>query len=247
MSIGSEKDWLGLTRIGRIVGETLRLMQRHVAQGVTTRELDLLAAAALVKAGAQPTPRRVYQFPGATCISVNDEVVHGIPGDRILRRGDVVKVDVTADCNGYVADAARTVVVGDAEDSAMRLSECARSAFKKSLLNARAGKRVRDIGKLVEREVHRQGFRVIRELCGHGVGRTIHEEPEIPNYDDPHFSRRLTDGLVITIEPIIAVTADEIFKDDDGWTLRTIDGSIAAHHEETIVITRGKPLILTAA
>jgi len=178
-------------------------------------------------------------------VSVNDEAVHGIPGPRVLRAGDVVKLDVTADKDGFVADAARTVVVGEAPGPGRRLAECARAAFACALLAARAGNRTRDVGRAVQAEVRRRGFRVLPELAGHGVGRAVHEPPCVPNYDEPRATDLLTEGLVLAVEPIITAGRGRVAAPTDGWTIRTADGSLAAHHEETIVVTRGLPIVVT--
>jgi methionyl aminopeptidase len=247
MSIDSQLDLEGLLRIGRLVNAVLAAMARRIVAGVTTAELDGTAAEALARAGAIPSPRKVYGFPGATCISVNDEVVHGVPGDRVIRPGDLVKIDVTAELDGYVADAARTVAVEPASERALKLAACARAAFGRALGAARAGRRTRDIGRAVEGEVKRHGFAVIRELCGHGVGRSIHEEPSVPNYDEPRCRALLTPGLVLTVEPIITEGAGSCVEGGDGWTIRTKDGGLSAHFEETIVITNGEPLVITAS
>jgi methionyl aminopeptidase len=188
----------------------------------------------------------VYGFPGTVLISVNDEIVHGIPGDRQLREGDLVKLDVTVDKDGYVADAARSVIVGTGSPSAERLATCAESAYDAALSVARAGIRVNEIGRAIEQHVRRSGFAIVRGLCGHGVGRTIHEPPEVPNEYDPRQRDVLTEGLVITIEPMISATSRHPVQGSDGWTIRTHDGSWAAHHEHTLVITRGEPVVLTA-
>jgi methionyl aminopeptidase len=247
MSIHSQADLEGLRRIGRIVAEALRVMQDRLAPGMTTADLDAIGAAVLARHGARPTPQHTYGFPAACCISVNDEVVHGIPGARVLRAGDVVKLDVTADRDGYVADAARTVVLGPAAADASRLAAAARAAFQRALDFATAGRRIRELGRAVDAEARRHGARVIRELCGHGVGRKIHEPPTVPNYYEPRCLGRFTEGLVVTVEPILCAGSGQAQQPDDGWTVRTSDGSLAAHHEETLVITRGRPLILTAA
>lgn len=247
MSIESASDWAGLREVGHIAHLTLEALEREVRPGVTTADLDRVAAGVFGQHGAQSAPARVYGFPGTVLISVNDEVVHGIPGPRRIERGDVVKLDVTLEKGGYVADAARTVVVESATDLANRLSACAAAAFEAALTVARAGNRVSSIGRAVEQEVRRSGFKVIRSLQGHGVGRTIHEPPSVPNYYDRWQEDILTEGLVITIEPIISAGSARIFGAPDGWTIRTRDGSLAAHHEHTIVITRDRPVILTAA
>lgn len=247
MSIQTERDWKGMQRAARIVRLTLDELERHVAVGVTTAELDGRAAAVLAGHGARSAPSLVYGFPGSALISVNDEVVHGLPGPRRLNRGDVVKLDVTVEKDGYVADAARTVIVESGSDTASRLKSCARSAFRKALGVARAGRRVSEIGRVVEREVRSFGFNVVHGLDGHGIGRTIHEAPSVPNYFNPHQTDVLTDGLVLTIEPIICAGSGLAIESGDGWTIRTADGSLAAHHEHTLVITRDRPVVLTAA
>jgi methionyl aminopeptidase len=220
---------------------------RHVAAGVTTADLDAVAAAVFAAYEARSAPTLVYGFPGSALISVNDEVVHGLPGPRRLCRGDIVKLDVTAEKDGYVADAARTVIVETGSDTATRLKACVRSAFRKALGVARAGQPVSEIGRAVEQEVRGHGFNVVRGLDGHGIGRTIHEPPSVPNYFNPHQTDVLTDGLVLTIEPIICAGSGKAVEGADGWTIRTADGSLAAHYEHTLVITRDRPVVLTAA
>jgi methionyl aminopeptidase len=247
MSIRSDRELKKLEAIGKIVRLTLDEMAAGVRPGVTTGELDAIAAAVLARHGAESSPRKVYGFPGTACISVNDEAIHGIPGNRGLREGDLVKLDVTAEKDGFVADAAVTVRVGKISATADALARCAEGAFRHSLMAARVGNRVYDIGRSVEREVRRCGFSVIRELCGHGVGRTIHEEPCVPNYFDRRFRTKLTDGLVITIEPIISAGDGRARLQSDKWTIRTADGSLAAHYEHTVVITKRGPVLLTAA
>ncbi|HEX6464968.1 MAG TPA: type I methionyl aminopeptidase, partial [Vicinamibacterales bacterium] len=188
----------------------------------------------------------VYGFPGTVLISVNDEIVHGVPGDRRIEPGDLVKLDVTVEKDRYIADAARSVVADGGTEAAARLRACAIAAFEASLAVARAGNNVSEIGRVVEREVRGCGFSVVRGLSGHGVGRTIHEPPTIHNHYVP--SRAvLQEGMVLTIEPLISAGSPDVVQDKDGWTLRTADGSLAAHHEHTLVITRGSPVLLTAA
>jgi methionyl aminopeptidase len=246
MSIKSKRDLEALQRVGRVVGLTLQAMKKRVRAGVTTAELDRIGAECLAGHGARSAPQLVYGFPGAICISVNDEAVHGIPGPRALQEGDLVKLDVTAELDGYIADAAVTVALPCVSIQKRRLSDCAERAFHKALGSARAGRPVSDIGRIVEAEVRRSGFAVIRELRGHGVGRAIHEEPTVPNYFDRTLKQRLTEGLVITIEPIIAAGSGQVFGSADGWTVQTADGSPSAHYEHTIVVTRERPIILTA-
>jgi methionyl aminopeptidase len=247
MTIHSQTELECLQTIGKIVRMTLDEMSKAVRPGVTTAELDCIGAAVLTMYGAESSPPKVYGFPGTACISVNDEVVHGIPGSRVLAKGDLVKLDVTAEKDGFVADAAVTVRVGKVSATADALARCAETAFRQALKVALAGNRVYEIGRSVEREVRRCGFSVIKALCGHGVGRTIHEEPCVPNHFDPRFRSKLTTGLVITIEPIISAGDGSAQLQSDKWTIRTTDNSLAAHYEHTIVITKGDPILLTVA
>ena len=246
MSIESREDLRGLRRAGRAVAETLRETRRRVRPGVTTADLDAVARAVFEAHGARSAPALVYGFPGTILVSINDQVVHGVPGDRVIGAGDLVKIDVTAELDGYMADAAVTVTVPPVSEVAARLRRCVESAFRRAIRRCRAGLPIRAIGRVVEGEVRRHGFAVVPELCGHGIGRVIHEEPSIPNFDDPEATRSLTEGLVITIEPIVTSGAGEVERDADGWTERTVDGSLAAHFEHTVVVTRGAPLLLTA-
>ena len=247
MSIESPEDFNGLSRVGKVVASTLKAMADYLRPGVTTADVDRVGALILKRHGAKSAPQMIYDFPGVNLISVNDEVVHGIPGNRILRQGDIVSLDVTAELDGYIADAAVTVPLAPTSDEDSRLCRCARGAFEKAISVARAGRPINCIGKAVEREVDRQGFSVIRELSGHGVGRVIHEDPIVANTFDPRDAELLTEGLVITIEPLIAASSGNIFEDRDGWTIRTRDGGRSAHYEHTVVITKGPPILLTAA
>jgi len=246
MSIQSENDLRQLRIAGQIVRLALNAMSAAVEPGITTAELDAICARVLAEHGAISAPKKVYGFPGTACISVNDEVVHGVPGARALREGDLVKLDVTAERDGYFADAAITVRVGAVSATADALARCAESAFRQAMQVARAGYRIYEIGRAVEREVRRNGFSVLREYCGHGVGRTIHEYPTVPNYLDLNNRAQLTEGLVVAIEPIIAAGGGRSMIDRDRWTVRTADHSLAAHYEHTVVITRGEPMLVTA-
>ena len=247
MSITSEAEWNGLRAAGEVVRLTLEALETAARPGVTTGELDRLAAEIFAQHGARSAPALVYGFPGTVLVSVNEEVVHGIPGSRRLRRGDVVKLDVTVEKDGYMADAARTVVLPGAAARAYRLRDTARAAFFKGLAVARPGRLVRDVSRAIEREVRRNGFAVIPDLSGHGIGRTIHEPPTIPNAYDVTQKDVLTEGLVVAIEPIICDGSGRIVTARDGWTIRTRDGSGAAHYENTVVITSDGPKLLTAA
>jgi methionyl aminopeptidase len=247
VSITDPKELEGMRAAGVIVRKMIEAMKQAVRPGVSTAELDEVGAAIMRQHGAKSAPQMVYQFPGTNCISLNDEAVHGIPGERVVQEGDLVKLDVTIEKDGFMADAAVTVAVGEVPEASRRLIECAERAFEKAMLVARAGFRVSEIGRVVEREVRRSGFSVIRDLGGHGIGRTIHEEPRIPNYANSGANQILTEGLVITVEPIIAAGSGQAFLAKDGWTVRTADGKLSAHYEHTLVITKGEPILLTAA
>src|SRR5450432_1659233 len=195
MSIHNQREFEKLRAIGRIVRLALDQTAAAVRPGVTTRELDRIGARVLGEHGAESAPPKVYGFPGALCISVNEEAIHGIPGDRVVQSGDLVKLDLVAEKDGFYADAAVTVAVGEVSDTARALVRCAESAFHLGAKAARIGGRVYDIGRAVERETNRCGFQVMRELCGHGVGQTIHEPPSVPNYYDARSKTRLTEGL----------------------------------------------------
>ena len=246
MSINEPEELEALRAAGAVVRRVLEAMKREVRPGITTAELDAIGAAVMEENGARSAPATVYQFPGSNCISLNDEAVHGVPGNRALCAGDLLKLDVTIEKNGFMADAAETVAVGEVTPEARRLMACARRAFEKAMLVARAGFRVSEIGRAVEREVRRDGFSVIRELGGHGIGRTIHEQPRIPNYPDPEARQILTEGLVIAVEPIIAAGSGRALLAEDGWTMKTAYRRPAAHYEHTIVVTTGAPILLTA-
>ncbi len=245
MRVSGERELNGLREIGRIVRAALNEMQQHVRPGATTAELNDIGAAVLGDHSARSAPMLVYDFPAEICISLNDEIVHGIPSQRVIREGDLVKLDVTAEKGGFMADAAITVPVGAVADDVRRLVDCARQAFDAAMRVARAGRPINEIGRSVEAEARRAGFAVIRGLVGHGIGRTIHEEPIVPNFYEPRLRKPLEPGLVFTVEPMLAQGRGEIVQAKDGWTIRTVDGSLSSHYEQTIVVTDGEPLLVT--
>jgi methionyl aminopeptidase len=246
MSVETAEELRALQAVGRVVAEALRAMRRAVQPGVTTGQLDSVAGEVFTRAGARSGPNLDYGFPGVTCISVNDEAVHGIPGPRRLRDGDLVKLDVTAELNGFYADACCSVQVGRGNPAARRLVQAAERALGRALRVASAGLPLNAIGAAVEESVRSSGFAVCAELTGHGIGRRIHEPPDVPSVYDPRFSQPLTDGLVITVEPIISAGSGRVRGAGDGWTVRTADGSLSAHVEHTVVVRQGAPLVLTA-
>lgn len=245
MSIESEKDVEALRLIGAIVAEARDAMGRHVAPGVTTAELDAVGRDLLAKHGARSAPQLAYRFPGTTCISVNDEIAHGIPGSRVLREGDLVNIDVSAELGGYFADTGASFPCGTIDRRRQDLLAATRGALSDAMEAARAGTRLCEIGRAVETRAHRHGFAVVDNICGHGVGRKIHEPPSVPNTYDPRDRGRLHEGLVITIEPFLTTGATHVVEDADGWTLRTPDGTVGAQFEHTMIVTRGAPIVLT--
>jgi methionyl aminopeptidase len=246
MSIGTAEELEKLKVIGKIVRRSLDKMTGAVRSGITTAELDEIGLRVLTDHGAEAAPPKVYGFPGAVCISVNDEAIHGVPSNRMLKDGDLVKLDLVAMKDGFFADAAVTVRVGKVSTTADALVRCAESAFWKAMNVARVGFRTCHIGREVDREVRRHGFSIMPELGGHGVGRTIHEHPSVPNFYDRSSRTKLSNGLVIAVEPIVAAGTGRGVLLHDRWTIRTADRSLSAHYEHTIVITNGMPLLLTA-
>ena len=245
MSIETEDELEGLRRAGRVVAVVLRELRRRVQPGVTTGELDRVAGRVFARHGARSAPKLVYGAPCEVFVSVGDEAVHGVPGRRRLRRGDLVKLDVTAELDGFYADACVTVPAGPLAPQGRRLVRAAEAALARGLAAATAGAPVRAVSAAVAGEAAAHGVSVLEDLGGHGIGRTIHEPPSVPNTPDPSDSSLLHAGLVITVEPILGAGGPEIQPGDDGWTIRTADGAPAAHTEHTIVVTGGAPLVLT--
>ncbi len=246
MSIETAEELERLRAVGQVVAKAMRAMREQVRVGVTTGELDEVGAKVFRETGARSGPQLDYGFPGVNCISVNDEAVHGIPGKRRLRDGDLVKLDVTAELDGFYADACVSVPVGRPRPEAAKLVRSAQKALADGMAVARAGAPLNAIGRAVEGRVKRGGHSVCAELLGHGIGRQIHEAPNVPAVYVPWMTQPLTEGLVLTIEPIIAAGKGSVEDAGDGWTMRTTDGTLSAHAEHTMVITEGKPLVLTA-
>lgn len=222
-------------------------MAAQVAPGISTRELDEIGRRVLQRHGARSAPQLAYGFPGTTCISINNELAHGIPSARKLRAGDLVNIDVSAELDGYWADSGASYAVGAVKPRLQQLLSATKAALSDAMNEVRAGARLSNIGRAVERRAKKAGFKVVRDLCGHGVGRHIHEEPSVPNTFDPRDTTVLREGLVITIEPFLTTGATRIFEAEDGWTLCTPDGSIGAQFEHTMIVTRGAPIVVTRA
>ncbi|MDQ5826064.1 MAG: type I methionyl aminopeptidase [Chloroflexota bacterium] len=246
MSIESEEDVVGLRKCGRIVGLTLREMSRHVRPGITTGELDRIGEEFLLKHGARSAPKLTYNFPGATCISINDEAAHGIPGNRVIQPGDLVNIDVSAELDGYITDTGATFAVPPISPTKQKLMDCTKAALNNAIAAARSDQSISVIGQAVEAQARRCGFTIIKNLAGHGVGRSLHEQPSmVLNYYNGLEKRKLSEGLVLTIEPFLSTGADFVMEAKDGWTLKTPDGSLLAQYEHTIIITKGRPVVVT--
>ncbi len=246
MTIENEQDLIGLMEIGRICAETMYYMAEFLKPGITTRELDEIGAAYLKKKGARSAPILAYNFPGHTCISINDEAAHGIPSDRVIQAGDVVNIDVSAEKNGYWADNGRSFAVPPVDPNIQHLLNASEKALEIAIDVARAGVPIYEIGKAVEAYATSQGYTVLEDLGGHGVGRGIHEKPSVPHHYTKRAKQILTEGLVITLEPFLTDGARRVKTMPDGWTLKINDGGLVAQCEHTIAITKNRPILLTA-
>jgi methionyl aminopeptidase len=247
MSADTPEQLEGLRRAGQVVAATLQLLEEAVAPGVSTAELDEIAAGFLAANGARSGPIITYGYPGWICISVDDQVVHGVPGRKRLRTGQLVTLDVAAEVDGYHADAAITVGVGKVNKRRRRLIAATRAALGAGIHAAQPGATLAQVGAAVERTARARGFHVFRELTGHGIGREMHEAPAVVNWGAPHATARLTPGLVITIEPMLTAGATRLVLERDGWTVRSADRSPSAHEEHTIMVADGGPIVLTAS
>lgn len=246
MTIESQDDVLALHRVGRVVSMVLQKMLDAAEPGMTTLELDRLGVRWLEEQGARSAPQLTYNFPGATCISINEEAAHGIPGDRVIAAGDVLNVDVSAELDGYFADTGGTIVVPPTNPLKTRLLHATRTALSEAMKNARAGQPINRIGGAIQRTAKAHGFKIIENLGSHGVGRALHEEPEhIAGYLDRSDERVLHEGMVITIEPFLATKSRLVTEAGDGWTLVGARGNLSAQYEHTIIITKGAPIVVT--
>ena len=247
ITIKSAQDIERMRAAGRVVEETLLLLEQSVRIGITTAELDRIADTFIRSKGAYPTFLNYNGYPKSICISVNDEVVHGIPGKRKLKDGDIVSCDVGSTLDGFVGDAARTFLVGDVPQETQDLVRITRECFFEGLKYCRVGYRISDISKAIQKHAESHGYGVVRELVGHGVGRKLHEDPEVPNYYSPRARQRLEAGMTIAVEPMINLGTAKIWQLDDGWTVTTQDGKPSAHYENSIAITDGDPILLTCS
>ena len=243
--VKSPREIEAMRRAGKITAEARSLAMSMVSAGITTKEIDREVHRFIIKSGAKPSFLGYGGFPGSACISVNDEVIHGIPGKRQIREGDIVSLDLGACIGGYHGDCAATVACGEVTEEARRLIEVTRQSFFEGIKFARQGYRVSDISHAIQEYAERFGFSLVREYVGHGVGAELHEAPEVPNYGQPGHGPRLIKGMTLAIEPMVNAGSAEIRVLEDNWTVVTKDGKYAAHYENTVLITDGEPEILT--
>lgn len=245
MIVKTEADRAGMRAAGKVVKAALDAAEKTVKAGVTTLEIDAVVEETIRSLGAIPSTKGFEGYPNASCISINDVVVHGIPSLQVVKSGDIVSVDVTALLNGYQSDAARTFLVGDVKDEDKKLVTAAQAAFFAGLEYAKSGNKVGDISSAIQLYTELNGYGVVRALTGHGIGRKMHEPPEVPNFGRKHSGPPLKIGLCLAVEPMITLGDWRVKFDRDGWTVRTVDGRKAAHYENTVIITDGEPEILT--
>lgn len=246
MIIIKNNDEIHLMRAaGKIVAETLLLVEKRVKPGVTTAELDRIAEEFITKHGAKPSFKGLYGFPASLCISVNEQVVHGIPGGYVLKDGDIVSVDCGAYLNGYHGDAARTFPVGNVSEEAKRLINVTEQSFFKGIEYANVGNRLSDISHAIQSYVEAEGFSIVRDFVGHGIGKKVHEDPEVPNFGREGRGPKLAVGMTLAIEPMVNAGTYRVKTVNDDWTVVTSDNSLSAHYENTIVILPDGPEILT--
>jgi len=246
MTVENQQDMDGILQTGQVVARVRDAMLQAIEPGMTTAELDALGARLLDKYEARSAPRVTYDFPGATCISINEQAAHGIPGDRVIKAGDIVNVDVSAEKGGYFADTGGSIVVPPVTAIKSRLCEATRLALKQAISEARADARINRIGRAIQRTARDHGFETIRNLSGHGIGRSLHEEPTgIVSYYDRHDTRCLVNGQVIAIEPFLSTNSKMVTQAPDGWTLVGQPGNLSAQYEHTLIITKGSPIVAT--
>jgi methionyl aminopeptidase len=243
--IKSDREVRAMRWAGRIVAIVLDTVGREVGPGIKTKELDIIAGKELKKLGAKPSFKGYRGFPASICVSVNDEIVHGIPGERVLQEGDIVSIDAGAIFDGFQGDAAVTVGVGKLSPEAEQLMEVTKSALKAGIAAAHGGARLGDVSAAIQNYAESRGFSVIREYTGHGIGREMHEEPQIPNFGQPGTGMMLTRGMTLALEPMVSTGDWHTRLDSDHWTVFTADGSLAAHFEHTIAITDAEAEVLT--
>ncbi len=245
ITLKSNREIELMRRAGKITAAARAVARDMVKPGVTTHQIDKAVFEFIKSQGATPSFLNYNGYPASVCVSVNDEIIHGIPGKRVLREGDIVSVDVGAYIGGFHGDCAGTYPCGEVSEEAMRLIRVTQQSFFEGLKFAREGYRLKDISHAIQAYVEAQGFSIVREYVGHGVGRKLHEAPEVPNYGEPGHGPRLLRGMTLAVEPMVNAGTASIIQMSDGWTVKTADGKNAAHYENTILITDGEPELLT--
>ena len=244
ISIKSEREIALMREAGKYNIKTFKEVEKYLKPGVTTKYLDKIVHDFIVKNGCVPATLGYEGYPASVCISVNDEVVHGIPGKRVLKNGDIVSLDLVLSYKGYHADATRTYIIGDVPDEVKALVEDTKGAFYAGVSCVKEGARIRDISRAIEDYAHKHGLSVVEELVGHGIGSKMHEEPDVPNFDDNNRTK-LKAGMTIAIEPMLNLGSKEVVMADDDWTVKTLDGKPSAHYENTVLVTKDGYEILT--
>ena len=245
ISLKSDREIQAMRKAGRITAQARALAGSMIRPGVTTHEIDTAVRRFIESHGAKPSFLGYGGFPGSACISINEEVIHGIPGPRKLKEGDIVSCDTGATLDGFVGDAARTFLCGNVDEKARKLVQVTRECFFEAIKYCREGYRLSDIGTAVQTHAEANGYGVVRDYVGHGIGRNMHEDPEVPNYYSPRARLRLRAGMAIAVEPMINMGTWKVRQLSDGWTVETEDGLPSAHYENTILITDGDPIMTT--
>lgn len=245
ITIKSKREIELLKIAGNIVYQTHQYLKPYIKEGITTKELDKLAEDFIRSKDATPSFKGYEGFPSTLCTSINSEVVHGFPSDRKLKNGDIISIDIGACYKGYHGDSAWTYAVGEVDDKTRKLVEDTEKSLFVGLAQVKPGNRIGDIGYAIEQYAHKHNLGVVKELCGHGVGTSVHEDPEVPNYGIPNTGPRLKEGMVIAVEPMLTLGRPDIFIHDNNWTIDTQDGSLSAHFEHTVVVTKDGYQILT--
>lgn len=247
VKIRTEREINLIAESNKIVSETLDILNENIKPGIKTSDLDKLAEEFIISQGARPAFKGYMGFPATLCISIDDEVVHGIPNGKILKEGQIVSIDCGVEKNGYYGDSARTFAVGKIDSKKQNLLNVTKESLMRGIAAAKEGNYVSDIGHAVQTYVESHGYSVVRELVGHGIGTELHEDPQVPNYGKPKQGHRLQAGMCIAIEPMINAGKKETYTERDGWTVKTKDGSVSAHFEHTIAITKNSAKILSVS
>ncbi len=245
INIKSASEISKMRAAGKILVDVFEKLEQNIHPGITTKQLDRIAHECILSHGAKPAFLGYGGFPGSICASINDTVIHGIPDGTALKEGDIISLDIGAIKDGYNSDAARTFAVGNISDEAKRLIEVTRQSFFEGIRYAKSGERLFSISATIQEYVEKNGFSIVRNYCGHGIGQSLHEDPEVPNYGTFGHGIRLSEGMTIAIEPMVNMGAAPTYTLKDGWTVKTKDGSLACHYENTVLITDGEPELLT--